>query len=531
MMIRRMPVGIQDFEKLRSGNYLYVDKTAYIHRLAEESAPYFLGRPRRFGKSLLISTFKAYFQGRKDLFEGHAGQASLAVAELEKDWTAYPVFHLDFVTGVYDSPKGLEETLDKSLRTIEAVWGRDEHDISAHARLEGLIRRAFEKSGKKVVVLVDEYDKPLLSSLEKGIEHDKIRDTLKAFYSVLKGADHYLRFVFLTGITKFSKVSLFSDLNQLRDISMLPAYAGICGITETELADNFEPEIKALACATGASYDETLEQLKQNYNGYHFSEDSEGVFNPFSLLNTFANGKISYYWFETGTPTFLIKEMQKNRFNVSKIGEGVMMKQGDIVNYALGENPVPMLYQSGYLTIKSYDQRTMRYTLVFPNDEVKYGFLENLLAAYAPVVKRGNGFFVEDFLDDLAKGDIDSVMRRFQAFFANIPYDITDSFETEQHYQTVFYIVFTLLGQYTGAELRSAAGRADAVVKTDDTIYVFEFKLNTGEGKTWTAEDALKHDRDYLIPYQSGGRGVVKVGAVFDREKRNLSAWASEAVR
>jgi hypothetical protein len=516
-----MPVGIQNFEKLRSENYLYADKSAYIYRLAQEGAPCFLGRPRRFGKSLLISAFKAYFQGRKDLFEG------LAIAELEKEWTEYPVFHFDLVTGLYDSSGGLEETLDKNLRTLEAVWGKSEYDISAHARFESLIRRASEKSGKKVVVLVDEYDKPLLASLEKGIEHDEIRDTLKAFYSVLKGADHYLRFVFLTGITKFSKVSLFSDLNQLRDISMLCAYAGICGITETELAHNFGPEIQALADTRGTGYKETLEELKRNYNGYHFSEDSEGVFNPFSLLSTFANGKISYYWFETGTPAFLAREMQKNRFNVSKIGEGLMMRQSDIVNYALGENPVPMLYQSGYLTIKSYDPRTMRYTLVFPNDEVKYGFLDNLLAAYAPVVKRGNGFFVEDFLDDMAKGDMDSVMRRFQAFFANIPYDITNNFETEQHYETVFYIVFTLLGQYTKAEVRSAAGRADAVVETDDRVYVFEFKLNAEGGKTWTAEEALAQidAKDYLIPYQSGGRALVKVGAVFDREKRNLASW------
>jgi hypothetical protein len=511
-----MPIGIQDFEKLRTENYVYVDKTTYVYDLASRSTPYFLGRPRRFGKSLLLSTFKAYFLAKKELFNG------LALAGLEREWIEYPVFHLDLNIGLYDSRKGLEDVLDAQLREFERVWGKDEADTTLQIRFLSLIRRAREKTGRKVVVLVDEYDKPLISTLEQGETHDDIKTALKAFYSVLKSADPDLRFVLLTGVTKFSQVSVFSDLNHLRDISMLKEYAGVCGITETELLDTFTPEITALAEETGARYEDTLALLRKNFNGYHFSRNSEGVYNPFSLLNTFANKAITYYWFQTGTPTFLIKELQKNKLDLRAFSGGASMDDMDIADYRFGKNPVPLLYQTGYLTIKDYDTKSMNYTLTFPNEEVKYGFLKSLLPHYIPVAERED-FFIKSFLNDLERGDIDSVMVRFQAFFASIPYDLTDTFDKEKDYQMVFYLVFTLLGQYTEAEVRSARGRADAVVKTEDAIYVFEFKISKGG----TVEDALKQieGKGYLIPYSADGRRVVKVGVVFDEEKRTIAEW------
>jgi hypothetical protein len=516
MLNREMPIGIQDFEKLRSENYVYVDKTADVFDLAKRSTPYFLSRPRRFGKSLLLSTLKAYFLGKKDLFNG------LAIAKLERDWTEYPVFYLDLNTGIYDSRKELETELDKLLFRLEDKWGDDGRERTLQARFEGLIIRACEKTGKKVVVLVDEYDKPLISSLEKGETHDDIKTALKAFYSVLKSADPYLRFVFLTGVTKFSQVSVFSDLNHLRDISMLKEYSGICGITETELVENFNQDIITLAEKNGASYEKTLELLRKNFNGYRFSRNSEGVYNPFSILNTFANKAVTYYWFQTGTPTFLVKQLQTVHFDIRQFSNGAIMRELDIVDYRYGKNPVPLLYQTGYLTIKEYDANSMSYSLIFPNEEVKYGFLESLLPRYIPIAEQ-SGFFIKNFFDDLENNDIDGVMRRFRAFFSSMPYDLTDKFDKEKDYQMAFYLVFTLLGQWVETEVRSILGRADAVVKTKRVIYVFEFKLSGGG----SVMDALWQidEKGYLIPYTADGRKIVKVGVVFDEKERNIADW------
>ena len=517
---RKLPVGIQDFEKLRTGNNIYVDKTAYIYKLIQSDAPYFLGRPRRFGKSLFLSTLKAYFLGKKELFTG------LAIAGLEKEWTEHPVFYIDFNLGMYTDPKSLYQTLDYYLRLFEEKWGKTEGESNPAIRFEAIIRRACEKSGQKAVVLIDEYDKPLLATMDRPDVNDGMRNMLKSFYGVFKSADAYLRFVLLTGVTKFSKVSVFSDLNQLRDISMSNPFSGICGITETELINNFQPELHALAGETGKTCEETLAEMKKRYDGYRFAKEGDDVYNPFSLLNTFSSLDFGNYWYQTGTPAFLVKMIKDINFDIRKITDSQVSATAEfLTDYRVdNRDPIPVLYQSGYLTIKGYNAQLNKYYLGFPNEEVKYGFLRNLLPAYAPADSiLLNAFYAGDFIEDLWAGNVDGFMSRMQAMFASIPYDLSD--RTERHYQLVFYLLFTLMGQFVQTEVKSAKGRADAVVKTSDTVFVFEFKTDAGG----TAEDALKQidDRAYPIPYTAGGRKIVKVGAEFSAEERILSRWIS----
>jgi hypothetical protein len=523
MSSRKLPIGIQDFEKLREGGFLYVDKTAYLYRMASEANPYFLSRPRRFGKSLLVSTLEAYFRGKRELFDETGGRRRLAVADLETEWTSYPVFHIDLSGAEYRDLTGLDAVLDSNLRFIEHQWGRDPGDTLAPTRLLGLIRRACEQSGRQVVVLIDEYDKPLLETMDNPALNEDVRASLKAFYGILKAADHWLRFVFLTGVTKFSQVSVFSDLNHLRDISLERDYANICGITLSELTAVFEPELRTLAKDNGIGYEEALAETQKRYNGYHFCEDTEGVFNPFSILRTLAARRFRYYWFQTGTPTFLIKLLQRADFDLRNFGEGISIPVQDIDDYRIqGGNPVPVLYQSGYLTIKGYDRQFNEYLLGFPNEEVQYGFLEALLPEYVPGPR--NDFYVGDFVKDLQRGETEGFMVRLRAFFSSIPYELND--KTERYYQGVFYVLFTLMGQFAGAEVRSAGGRADAVVETKDRVYVFEFKL-AGSG---TAEEALDQigEKGYLLPWTAGGKKLIKVGAVFESGKRTLGAWKAE---
>ena len=513
---RKLPVGIQDFEKLRASDCLYVDKSVYVYQMTRESWPYFLGRPRRFGKSLLLSTLKAYFLGKKELFEG------LAIAGLEKEWIEYPVFHLDMNVESYINLESLYSALNTNLNILEEKWGKNEHDETPSARFLSLIRRANEQTGRKVVVLIDEYDKPLLGTMDNLNVNDEIRNVLKGFYGILKSADAYLRFVFLTGVTKFSKVSVFSDLNHLADISLDKKYAGICGISETELTDFFEPEINVLADELGKTYDETLGELKKRYDGYHFSEKSEGMYNPFSLLRTFAEGRLRDYWFETGTPTFLVRMLKNIEFDIPTLEKDVTIPSRAITEYKVeSANPTPLLYQSGYLTIKAYDERYDEYILGFPNEEVKYGFYNELLPAYMPKTDILSEFYVGHFIRDLQAGNVEGFMTRLKAFFAGIPYELDN--KTEKHYQTVFYLLLKLMGQFVDAEPRSSAGRADAVVKTADAVYAFEFKL-TGNA---TAEDALKQidEKGYLIPFTSGNKKLVKIGAEFSTKLRGLSRW------
>jgi hypothetical protein len=382
-MTRKMPIGIQDFETIRTGNYVYVDKTAYVYKLASEGKPYFLGRPRRFGKSLFISTLKYYFLGRKDLFAADNDREPLAIAALEKDWIAYPVFHIDLNAGNYKGVDGLKNSLDNILFELENIWGKEGKENNPSVRFSRVIRKAAEKSGKKVVILIDEYDKPLLQSMEDDKLSEEILVELKAFYSVLKSSDQYLQFLFLTGVTKFSKISVFSDLNQPRDITMVNEYSGICGITEKELRNNFEPELHSLGAENDMSLEKTIERMHKYFNGYHFAEKSKGVFNPFSVLNTLANKKFAYYWFATGTLTFLIGELKKVDFHSMDFKENIVTTPRSIYNYCPGSsgNIASLLYQTGCLTIKSIDKDTGFYNLGFPNEEVAYGFLEQLLPA------------------------------------------------------------------------------------------------------------------------------------------------------
>ena len=513
-LLRKLPIGIQTFEKLRKGDYLYVDKTELVWKIAYTSTPYFLSRPRRFGKSLLLSTFEAYFEGKKELFEG------LAIEKLETKWEKHPVLHLDLNAEKYDSPERLYDILSRQLTLWEIQYGKGIDENTLSGRFSGVIRRAYEQTGSSVVVLVDEYDKPLLQALGNDVLLDEYRKTLKAFYGVLKSADRYLRFVFLTGVTKFSQVSVFSDLNQLQNITLWPDYGTLCGITLQELLDTFQPEIKILAANNSISYDDAVQRMTRLYDGYHFCIKSVGIFNPFSVLNVLKSKVFDNYWFQTGTPTFLVEMLQETEYDLRTLLDGIEAPSSMFSEYRVdSNNPIPLIYQSGYLTIKDFDREFGNYLLQFPNDEVRYGFINFLVPFYTGVRNSDQGFYIGKFVQELRSGDYDAFLTRLQAFFADFTYELNE--QTERHYQVVFYIVFKLMGQFTDAEVRSARGRADAVVKTPKYIYVFEFKLHD------TAEAALKQidDKGYLIPYQADGREVIKIGVEFSAEKRNISRW------
>ncbi len=514
---RKLPIGIQTFEKIRNEGYLYVDKTRMVWNLASMGVAYFLSRPRRFGKSLLISTFEAYFEGRRDLFEG------LAIEKLEEKWDRHPVLHLDLNARKYERPEDLIAMLNQYLEKWEAKFGNEKKDRAPEERFEYIIQRACEQTGKGVVVLVDEYDKPLLQSLHNEELLEAYRATLKAFYGVLKSADKYLRFVFLTGVTKFSQVSVFSDLNQLNDISMDYDSGTLCGITHEELVNNFSPEIEALAKVNGLTKEEAIEQMTRQYDGYHFHPNADGVYNPFSVLNAFYKKEFGNYWFQTGTPTFLVKSLQQADYDLRTLMDGVETPAINFTEYrAEANNPIPLIYQSGYLTIKEYDRRFQIYTLGFPNDEVRYGFLNFLVPYYTPVTDDKKNFYIGQFIKELENGETDAFMQRLEAFFADFPYELND--KTERHYQVVLYLIFKLMGQFTQVEVRSAKGRADAIVQTPKFVYVFEFKLNG------TAEEALQqiNDKGYAVPFQSDNRQIVKVGVEFSAETRNVNRWLVE---
>ena len=513
MFLRKFPIGIQSFEKLRNDGYLYVDKTAGMYRMANIGSSYFLSRPRRFGKSLFISTLEAYFLGKKHLFKG------LAVEQMEKDWTVYPVMHFDLNAEVYNSMDGLNGIYDRYLNIYEDIYGADVREKSPADRFFGIIRRAYEQTGRQVVVLIDEYDKPMLQTIGNEVLAEEYRNSLKAFYGVLKSADPYLRFVFLTGVTKFGQVSVFSDLNQLDDISMDARYSSICGITDEEMEQNFHPDMEQLAVKEKTAYETIRERMRRMYDGYHFCQNVEGVYNPFSVLNALAKQTFSYYWFATGTPTYLVELLQRSNYDLTKL-EGVEVTVNQFADYrAKAEDPVPVIYQSGYLTVKKYDEEFGIYSLGFPNEEVKYGFLQFLVPFYTHVTKEQSNFYIGKFIRELRDGDVEAFLTRLRAFFADIPYELND--QTERHYQVVFYLVFKLMGQFTDVEVRSTRGRADAVVKTQDYIYVFEFKLNG------SVSDALRQidEKGYLIPYTADGRKLVKVGVSFNKEERNLGDW------
>ena len=508
----KYPIGIQNFEKLRQDGYLYIDKTGLVYSLVQTSNCYFLSRPRRFGKSLLISILEAYFLGKKELFKG------LAIEKLEQEWTVYPVLHLDLNIEKYDSIDNLTDILNVNLKLWEQTYGSNDAETSVSLRFAGIIRRAYKQTGRRVVVLVDEYDKPLLQSIGNKALQEEFRNTLKPFYGVLKSLDGCIRFALLTGVTKFGKVSVFSDLNNLDDISMNNQYATLCGITEKEIHTNIEEGIRSLASAQNLSYEETCVKLKEMYDGYHFTSDSEGIYNPFSLFNALKNKTFGNYWFETGTPTYLVELLKRNRYNLKDMTETV--SSADVLNSIYGDDePIPVIYQSGYLTIKGYNPRFKTYRLGFPNKEVEEGFMNFLIPYYTPIKKEKTAFSIENFVEEIERGDIDSFFRRLQSFFADTPYELVR--DRELHYQNVLFIVFKLIGLYVKAEYHTSQGRIDLALQTDKYIYVMEFKL---EG---SAEEALRQieEKQYALPFVTDKRQVFQIGINFSSQTRNIEKW------
>ena len=509
------PIGIQNFESLRKDGYLYVDKTALIYQLAKRGRYYFLNRPRRFGKSLLISTLEAYFQGKRELFKG------LAMEELEKEWLQHPILHLDLNIEKYDSIESLGNILNNALTRWEKIYGDEPSEASFSLRFAGIIRRAHELTGQRVVILVDEYDKPMLQAINNEELQREFRNTLKPFYGALKTMDGDIKFALLTGVTKFGKVSVFSDLNNLNDISMDKQYVSLCGMTEEEIHRYFEDDLRRLATAQDMTYEETCTRLKEAYDGYHFRQNSEGIYNPFSVLNTFAKQEFGSYWFETGTPTYLVELLKQNHYNLEQMSHEET--NSEVLNsiYA-DESPIPVIYQSGYLTIKDYDPRFENYILGFPNREVEEGFIKFLMPFYTNVNKVESPFEIQQFTREIESGQPDAFLRRLQSFFADTPYELIRDLEV--HYQNVLFIVFRLVGFYVKAEYHTSEGRVDLVLQTDRYIYVMEFKL---EG---SAEEALQQieAKHYARPFEADSRQLFKIGINFDNNTRNIERWIVE---
>ncbi|XTB06218.1 ATP-binding protein [Treponema denticola] len=528
--IRKMPIGVQSFEVLRKESFVYVDKTELIWRLVNESRVHFLSRPRRFGKSLLLSTLKAYFLGQKELFKGLAIEKFEEAEKGKREiWQEYPVLYLDFNTGIYDTKEGLLNRLTSFLCEYEKIYGSTGLDLPD--RFQNLIKAAYEKTGRQAVILIDEYDKPLLQTMWKDEAlNETYRTILKGFFGVIKSADQYLRFAFLIGVTKFSKVSIFSDLNNLRDLSLLSDYSAVCGISQEELEADFKPEIAALAESNSLTYEEALAKLKQRYDGYKFSEDGKNMYNPFSLLNVFADGRMRDYWFATGTPTFLVEYLKKAYYNIPDLDGNVKMNEAGLETYrAESINPLPILFQSGYLTIKDYNDFSRLYRLGFPNDEVRYGFLDNLLPAYTSIRTDKTGLSIWEFYEQIEAGDVDGFMQKMKGIISGIPYDnLTekDLAVREQNYQTAVYLVFALMNQFVHTEVHCATGRADCVVEFQDKVYIFEFKLTSNE----TAENAVKQikEKGYADKYSGSGKKIIAIGSSFDEEKRTIKDWKTE---
>lgn len=512
----KYPIGMQDFEGLRTAGFVYVDKTDLVYQLAQEGKVYFLSRPRRFGKSLLLSTLEAYFLGKKELFRG------LAIEKLETEWEEHPVLHLDLNTGEYKSAESLQNKLDAFLRPLEREFGKDDVLTEAGQRFEVLIKRIAEKTGKKVVVLVDEYDKPLLQALDNDALMEEYRSTLKAFYGVLKSADKYLRFSLLTGVTRFSKVSIFSDLNNLNDISLNSTYQTICGITDKEIDSYFSVSVKQLAENLGVDPVRAREMVKEMYDGYHFCPNGTNMYNPFSLLNCFYAGRLDDYWFQSGTPTFLVKVLQGGKVELPELTTDPVSADllGDIDVYKT--DPQPLLYQSGYLTIKGYDPEFKEFILGFPNKEVEQGFTKYLLRYYAPDKGSDSAVSIGKFIYDLRNGNPEDFMKRMEVLFSDTDYKIQG--DAELYFQNVFYLVCKMLGFYTEAERTTNNGRMDLVVKTKDYIYIVEFKYDS------TPEAALQQieEKDYAKPFAMDKRRQYRIGVNFSRKKRCIDGWKVE---
>ena len=512
--LKLYPVGIQTFERIIKENKLYVDKTEYIFRMTHSSGTYFfLSRPRRFGKSLLTSTFKSYFEGKKELFKG------LAIEKLEKEWTEYPVLHFSLAGGKHMEKEQLERYLLYILKKNECMFGIKSEQVDPNIRLSSLIETVYQKTGKQVVILIDEYDAPLFDVVHENERLAELRNIMRNFYSPLKDCEPYLRFVFLTGITKFSQMSIFSELNNISNVSMLPQYAGICGITIEELQTQMSADVEALGEQLGRTKDETFKVLREYYDGYHFSEKSPDIFNPFSLLNAMANGKLDYYWFSSGTPTYLIEMLGKFHVMPSEIGGGEADKSEFDAPTEKMTTIMPLLYQSGYITIKDYDPDTELYLLDIPNKEIRVGLYRCLLPHYIGANTVKGTTTIAKMSAAIRRGNIDGALEMLQTYLSTVPY--CSNTDYEGHYQQMMYVIFSILDNYVDVEVRTPKGRVDMVLRTATHLYLFELKLNQ------SAATALKQIdlKDYPKRFTLCGLPIVKVGINFDTEQHNITDW------
>ena len=519
MALKLYPVGIQTFERIRKENKLYIDKTEYVYRMTHSGGCYFfLSRPRRFGKSLLVSTFESYFSGKKELFEG------LAIEKLEQEWMEYPVLHFDMSGGKHMEKEQLEDYLSNRLEAEERKWGTTHSKRGVNDRLTELITTAYEISGKQVVVLIDEYDAPMLDVAHERKTLDELRNVMRNFYSPLKMCEPMLRFVFLTGITKFSQVSIFSELNNIKNISLDDEYAGVCGITKEELLTQMSEDIDVLAEALEMTREETIAKLKENYDGYHFSPASPDVFNPYSLLNCFDDKNFGAYWFSSGTPTYLINMLRKFKVLPAKIGRSLARSSAFDAPTENLKTITPLLYQSGYITIKGYDKMSQLFTLDLPNKEIKVGLFESLLPYYLEGMYAEEGDVAIAQMSVLIRqGDMDGALRLLQEFLGTVPYCNNTNYEG--HYQQVLFIIFTLLTHFVvDVEVHTPNGRVDVVMETEDTLYLIELKLNK------SAQSAMQQInlKQYGQRFARCGKPIVKVGVNFDAKKGNIEDWIIE---
>ena len=518
MAAKKYPLGIQTFSEIAKGNYYYADKTDVVYRLVHYAKYHFLSRPRRFGKSLFVSTLQAYFEGRKELFKG------LAIEQLEQEWTEYPVIHLDLSGGKYYSIENLHDILNMILLRQEEKYGIENNKSQAYsARLTHILETAIQKTGKQVVVLIDEYDSPMHDSMSDKVLQEKIRNIMRDFFSPLKEQEKNLRFVLITGISKFSQLSIFSELNNIKNISMKDEYSDICGITKEQLLTDFKDGIEAMAAHNSLTFNETVEKLKEHYDGYHFTPNSPDIFNPYSIINALDDRDFNSYWFTSGTPTFLIELLQKNGIDMLQLDNlWARDNRFDVPTDSITD-PIPVLYQSGYLTIKEYNSKLRMYRLGFPNEEVRQGFSESLYRYYAPTMMGELDTVVYKYREKvLLEDDIEAFLPYLQTFYDKFPYTIINN--NERHYQAVMFTIFSMLGADVKVEEPTPDGRIDMVLKTDTTIYVFELKYNK------SADVAIQQikQKDYAKIYVGDGRKIVKVGINFSEDRRSLENWKVE---
>lgn len=513
------PIGIQTFEEIINRDLFYADKTEYIYHMTHTNGKYFfLSRPRRFGKSVLVSTLKSYFEGRKDLFRG------LAIEKLEQEWTDYPVLHFSMASGKHMEKEQLQQYLLFILEKNERAFGIDSDIKAPNLRFSNLIEFVHQKTGKQVVVLIDEYDAPLLDVAHKVDQQNELRNIMRNFYSPLKDSEPYLRFVFLTGITKFSQMSIFSELNNISNVSMLPQYAGICGITKEELTTQMDDDIEELGVKLGLTKEETVAALVENYDGYHFAAESPDIFNPDSLLNAMANGNLDYYWFASATPTYLINMMQKFNVAYSDFAQGM---EADATDF---DAPVetmstltPLLYQSGYITIKSYDKLYGSYTLGIPNKEVRIGLSKALIPYYiSPNTLVVNGT-VRNMARALNGNDMNLALQHLQTLLGTMPY--CSNTDYEGHYQLMLYVIFTLLSAYMiDVEVHTPQGRVDLVMRTAASLFLIELKLNKDADAAMRQIDLKQYHQRFALC----NLPITKVGINFDSKTHNISDWIIE---